>query len=255
MSHMHEVVEVPKRSAYQNKACAQEYDADRFGGAFGGQLRHQEIELFCAMLNRQWQEVLDAGTGTGKLCLALLQRGWEVTSVDFSAEMLNLARQKVADEELPARFLIGDIESLCFADRAFDCTVSSRVLMHLPDWKAGIAELCRVTRHAIVIDFPPRLSFAGLDAFVKRKLRRRLQGRRQAYTTFSPGKVVRQFNRHDFHVVSMRRRYFLPILLHRWLNRPSLSTGIEGALARLGLVGLFGAPVTLKVVRGSSPQM
>ena len=42
------------------------------------------------------------------------------------------------------------------ADRSFDLAVSLRVLMHTPDWRQCVAELCRVARRRVIVDFPAR---------------------------------------------------------------------------------------------------
>ena len=47
---------------------------------------------------------------------------------------------------------------------SFDLAVSLRVLMHTPDWKQCIAELCRVARHRVILDFPALGSVAALQA-------------------------------------------------------------------------------------------
>lgn len=49
-------------------------------------------------------DVLDVGCGTGSLSLRLAARGFHVTGVDLSAEMLDLARQKPASP-VPVRWL------------------------------------------------------------------------------------------------------------------------------------------------------
>ena len=98
--------------------------------------------------------LLDVGTGTGTLAIAALER-WpalEVTGVDPSAGMLELARQ--AAERLPqgqrARYRTeaGWADELPFGDRAFDLAVSSFVLQLVPNRGAVLREVHRVLRPA-----------------------------------------------------------------------------------------------------------
>ncbi len=87
---------------YREPSCAQGYDDNRYGGRFGSFLRTQEVELFRELIGNSPGLVLDAGAGTGKLTLALLERGCEVASTDFSLEMLRIAK-RITTQEVKAR--------------------------------------------------------------------------------------------------------------------------------------------------------
>jgi SAM-dependent methyltransferase len=97
--------------------------------------------------------LLDVGTGTGTLAIAALER-WpalEVTGVDPSTGMLELAR-RAAEDRLPFghvgrfRTAVGWAEELPFDDGAFDLAVSSFVLQLVPNRGAAIREIRRVLR-------------------------------------------------------------------------------------------------------------
>ena len=50
--------------------------------------------------------------------------------------------------------------------------VCLRVLMHTPDWRQSLGELCRVARHRVVFDYPAlvkRGGAAGADAARRRR--------------------------------------------------------------------------------------
>ena len=42
--------------------------------------------------------VLDLGCGTGRMTLELAKRGYDMTGVDYSVEMLDIARENAEDE-------------------------------------------------------------------------------------------------------------------------------------------------------------
>ena len=85
--------------------------------------------------------VVDVGCGTGDLTERLAREvEAPVAAVDLSPRMAELARGR----GLPA--LNADIERLPFSDGAFDAVLANRVLYHLPDLDAGLAELARVVR-------------------------------------------------------------------------------------------------------------
>ena len=55
--------------------------------------------------------VLDLGCGTGSMTLELARRGYDMTGVDYSAEMLDRARERAADAGLdPSTINIGEKE-------------------------------------------------------------------------------------------------------------------------------------------------
>ena len=75
---------------------------------------------------------LDCGGGTGNLTLKMLRRGWQVTVVDVSADMLEILQRKVHSLGYSANFINEPIESF-FARSAetFDLISFSSVLHHL----------------------------------------------------------------------------------------------------------------------------
>ncbi|MBI3751432.1 MAG: methyltransferase domain-containing protein [Chloroflexi bacterium] len=102
--------------------------------------------------------VLDLGTGTGTLPIALLRRRpeAEVVGVDPSPAMLQLAAH-AAREGLPpalaARFSTATAfaDELPFDDGSFDLAMSSFVLQLVPSRTAALGELRRVLRPGAVL--------------------------------------------------------------------------------------------------------
>lgn len=240
-------------STFLDQAYAAEYDRDRFGGRFGEYLQEREIRLFLGLLGGPQGPILDAGCGTGKLTLPLVTGGHQVTGTDLSKEMVAVAKGKCGDSETSARFSIADVRALCFGDRVFDSVVSSRMLMHVSEWREAMAELCRVAQRCIVVDFPPRLSFAGLDAWRKRRRAPPPGSPRQPYQTFSLREIREELARHGFRLVAVKRSHVLPTILHRKIDRPRISRAIEGLASVLGLRRLLGMPITVMAIRELRP--
>jgi malonyl-CoA O-methyltransferase len=87
--------------------------------------------------------VLDLGCGTGRHALWLAEAGAHVTAIDFSEDMLAVARSKRGADGVD--FMVHDLhERLPFGSGAFDIVVSGLVLEHLRDLPAFFSEARRV---------------------------------------------------------------------------------------------------------------
>jgi len=236
---------------YRDRETAEGYEADRFGGRFGEYLRDHEVELFLCHLEGCDGPVLDLGSGTGKISLPLLERNRSVISADISLEMLSVARRACQKRDLRLRPVVIDAQQLCFRDRAFTAVASSRTLMHVADWQRCLGEVCRVTRERIIVDFPARLSVASIDSSARR-LGARLGRPARTYKTLATHELAREIQRLGFTAIVVEKQFLLPIAFHRKLDRVHTTLRLEQFCRRLGLTRLFGSPVTLVAVRGSS---
>ena len=78
--------------------------------------------------------VLDIGAGTGAYTLELARRGYTVTAVDISPKLLEVCRERVADEGLKGKvaFLVADARDLTdVASSALDAVLLMGPLYHL----------------------------------------------------------------------------------------------------------------------------
>ena len=102
-------------------------------------------------------QLLDIGTGTGRMAQLFSDRALKVTGLDRSPEMLRLARARLQD--LPAeRFELvrGDFTDLPFEKDAFDTVLLHQVLHYAPAPEIVLAEAARVTRtggRLAIVDF------------------------------------------------------------------------------------------------------
>jgi ubiquinone/menaquinone biosynthesis C-methylase UbiE len=91
---------------------------------------------------------LDAGCGDGRY-LRALDAGLpeQITGTDISERILETAHAAVPR----AALVRANLESLPFADESFDLVLCSQVIEHVPDARAGVAELARVLRRGGVL--------------------------------------------------------------------------------------------------------
>ncbi len=120
--------------------------------------------------------------------------------------------------------------------------------MHTPRWADCVAELCRVADQLVILDYPSARSVAWLQSLGRRAIAA-VGGRTEPYRVFSHAKVVDALRRSGFRVRSVHRQFVLPIAVHKAINSPRFTVTVEGWLDRIGLLRLFGSPVTLVAER------
>ena len=131
---------------------------------------------------RPGQRVLDCATGTGDLAIAFRDAGADVVGVDFTLEMIELARAKAPH----IRFEVADLLSLPFSNDSFDIASIAFGIRNVSDPAKGIAEMARVVRplgRVIVLEFgPPRGWFSLYHKHVLPRIGGIVTGNRDAYS-------------------------------------------------------------------------
>ncbi|HEY9436006.1 MAG TPA: methyltransferase domain-containing protein [Blastocatellia bacterium] len=121
--------------------------------------------------------ILDVGCGAGEDVMALARLvGSEglVTGLDKSDTMIKEGKKRSANSGLPVAWVLGDAESLDFADDTFDSCRAERIFGHIDDPRKPLAEMIRVTRpggriviYALDVD---AFIFNGADRALNRKV-------------------------------------------------------------------------------------
>lgn len=73
-------------------------------------------------------KILDVGSGPGQFSQHMLAKGFQVTGIDFSEEMLAIAREKVPT----GSFEYMDMRHLSFPNSTFDGLFAAYSLIHIP---------------------------------------------------------------------------------------------------------------------------
>ncbi|MCC7011607.1 MAG: bifunctional demethylmenaquinone methyltransferase/2-methoxy-6-polyprenyl-1,4-benzoquinol methylase UbiE [Planctomycetes bacterium] len=104
------------------------------------------------------RRVVDVCCGTGDLSLAFAAAGADVLGIDFTPEMLRLARPKARARGLPGTFVHGDALHLPVESGVADvCSVAFGV-RNLEDPERGLREMVRVLKpggRLLVLEFSP----------------------------------------------------------------------------------------------------
>jgi SAM-dependent methyltransferase len=99
-------------------------------------------DTLAALQVKPGMRFLDAGCGAGGASVLAAALGSEVTGLDASAALLDIARERLPQ----AHFVHGDLEELPFPDRHFDAALAANSVIFAEDIRQALRELCRVVR-------------------------------------------------------------------------------------------------------------
>jgi demethylmenaquinone methyltransferase/2-methoxy-6-polyprenyl-1,4-benzoquinol methylase len=142
---------------------------DRVGVAlsFGQDPRWRRFLV--SRLPRDGGHVLDVATGTGLVAAELVPRGFRVTGVDQSPEMLASARRRFGER---VELVEASAEALPFEDASFDHLTVTYLLRYVEDPAATLVELARAVRPGGVVaslefGVPGGLARPAWEAYVR----------------------------------------------------------------------------------------
>jgi SAM-dependent methyltransferase len=221
--------------------------ARRFAGEVGAFFLEVQAEATMDLL-RPWARasVLDVGGGHGQLTGPLVEAGHDVTV--YASDPACEARVRRFTGAGRARFASGDLLRSSFADRSFDVVLAYRLLPHVRRVAELAAELSRLARHAVIVDYPTRRSLNAV-AGPCFGLKKGLEGDTRPFQVFRDGEIEGAFAAHGLVPTGRRAQLFFPMALHRALGSAALARGLEGAASALGLTRAFGSPVILRLAR------
>jgi ubiquinone/menaquinone biosynthesis C-methylase UbiE len=121
--------------------------------------REVEAALLDIIAQADPRDLLDIGTGTGRMLEILAPRVEHALGIDQSREMLSVARVNLERAGLEnGRVRRGDMYQLALPDASFDAVVVHQVLHYADRPAAAIAEAARVLRSngiLVLVDFAP----------------------------------------------------------------------------------------------------
>lgn len=97
---------------------------------------------------RNFGNVLEPGIGTGRIAAPMAERGYRITGVDISEEMLSILKRRLAQSEKPLQISVqmADMTELPFSDGSFDMVMAVHLFWFIKEWRKAVDEILRVIR-------------------------------------------------------------------------------------------------------------
>ena len=184
--------------------------------------------------------ILDVGGGHGQLAVPLSRAGYDVTILGSDESCRHRVRSIV--DSGPARFVVGNVVNLPFSDKSFDVVISFRLMTHCEVWPRLAAELCRVARSAVIVDYPTSQSVNAIAPALF-GAKKKFEKNTRTWTLFRHAQIDKAFADVGFRRAASYKQFALPMVVHRMLKCRALSAGAEAVCRAVGLTALAGSPV------------
>ncbi len=135
------------------------------------------------------ERVLDIGCGTGRHLLMFLEMGLDITGLDASPYMLDIAREKL---EHRAELYQGFAEDLPFEDNSFNIATLITTLEFVDDAQKALGEACRVANDHILLGVLNRYAIKGIERRLRGIFSESIYNRARFFSLWEVKRHVRQ---------------------------------------------------------------
>ncbi len=147
-----------------DEETARSYD-DWFLTPVGSYIDRREKDLILHLIApKEGERLLDVGCGTGNHLRFFRRKGCNVTGLESSPSMLDIAKKKLGQR---ADFHVGKAEDLPFSDNEFDIVTMITSLEFTDNPQKAIDEAIRVCRGRIFIGVLNKYAIIGMQRRVK----------------------------------------------------------------------------------------
>ena len=120
--------------------------SDAINEELDSQLGKEWIDRFSELFGEEPMDILDDGAGAGFFSMILGSQGHRVTSIDYSAEMVEYIKTNMKNRGLSCMAYQMDAQDLAFEDSSFDAVVQRNVMWNLDHPEIAYSEIYRVLR-------------------------------------------------------------------------------------------------------------
>lgn len=231
--------------------------AARFSGRTGAWLLQRQAGAIARVLDtlpERSLRVLDVGGGHGQLASLLLERGHAVTVQGSSAACFSRLAPLAARHPDRLTLLTSNLWQLPFADRHFDLVVAVRLFGHVVRWQSLLAEMARVSRSYLLVEFA-RAGSSVLQPVADAvfALKHSIEGTTRPFFAYRERTIRDELTAAGFEPCASAAQFALPMVLHRCLGNGALSERLEHGLRRLGVGDRARSPVIVLARRTDCP--
>lgn len=228
--------------------------ARRFAGAAGEWLLERQAAAIGSLLDDLGPgplRVLDVGGGHGQVAPLLLNRGHSVV-VHGSAPSC-FRRLDDLRSRHPGRLAAAtsSLWQLPFADATFDLVITVRLLGHVTRWHELLAELARVSRRYVIVEFAraATLRFPQSVSDALFSLKQRVEGTTRPFYCYRESALEADFRSHGFEPRGRAAQFAFPMVVHRIARGQTILARAEEGLRMIGVGDAMRSPVLLLAER------
>ncbi len=228
-----------------DQETSSELYASRFSGGIGTfflEIQETIVSKMISLTQQRTPSVLEVGGGHGQLLNAYQKSAAKVTIIgsdDFCKKRIQHAID-VGD----VSYITAPLNQLPFPDKTFDIVVSIRLLTHAHDWQRLVKEICRVSNHSVIIDYPSRFSFNILYTLLY-PLKKASEKTTRPFVVFSDSEIKNTFAAEGFIVKQRTPQFLIPMVIYRKLKSPLIASVFEKIFRTLYLTQFFGSPTLI----------
>jgi Methylase involved in ubiquinone/menaquinone biosynthesis len=221
--------------------------ARRFSGKIGEYFLKVQTEIILNLL-APWPNarVLDVGGGHAQIAVPLIKHGFDVTVTGSSNECRNRL-DMLLENKNSFKFKCCDMLTLPFEKNSFDIVLAFRLLPHVDQWQKLIADMCRVSKKVVIVDYPDVRSFNFISEQLF-KVKKSIEGNTRPFRCFNRAEILSEFAKNGFITPLLRPEFFIPMVLHRVVKIVSFSAVLEYLCCLSGLTHFFGSPVVIRML-------
>jgi ubiquinone/menaquinone biosynthesis C-methylase UbiE len=228
-----------------------ETSSDDYASRFAGAAGRYFLDVQSSTVKRALDGIskglaVELGGGHGQLISLLEEAGYDIVECGSDASCHDMLVERHPDSVMHP--VTGDMCNLPFSDQSADMVIYVRLISHIENWPELIAESCRVSKQAVIFDYPSLVSANALTPFIF-GLKKGIEKNTRTYISFNKKQLKIELEKHGFVISRHISQFMLPMFLHRALKGSKLLQYVEHFFRLTGLTHLFGSPVILRADR------
>lgn len=221
--------------------------ARRFDGEVGHyflNVQRRGVLQLLSQLGERPLEILELGGGHLQITKDLINLGHKVTVHASAASGL----EKFHQSGISANKAVFPLADLGSQKSEYDVVIALRLIPHVLDIKALLANCSKISREALIFDFASTKGMNFLSPLLF-QIKKQIEKNTRPYLCHSEGKLKEILKENGFPNIKSIPQFFFPMGIHRKLKDAKLSSRLETGAEGLGLTALFGNPVIMGAFR------